>query len=290
MQHQILGLAHFLRAHREFVSANIICHLMFDHSWLPWGKNSALGKETYDAAFQIIETLRLPIHFTTENEFIAHAFAQNFHVKAGILPIPLSGLDINRREPGRIRFGFLGYSKMEKGFHLLPEAIAACIKAPVDVEFVLQINHHGAQEEVRHAEAALNNMPNVRLLRGQLSQEQYRSELAGIDVILLPYDPNSFGMRGSGVLTEAVSSGRVIVASQGTWAGHLIERGEAGGETFASHDAQALATAMLRVCSEFSRRLADAGKAAPVWASRNSIEAYVDNLLALASGSVKSAS
>jgi glycosyltransferase involved in cell wall biosynthesis len=281
MQHQMLGMARFIRSHREEISANIICHLMFEPSWLPWGGSSALGEKTYENSFQIIEAQRRRVHFTTENENVVRKYAKEFGIRMDILPIPLSVGRAARCQARRIRIGFLGYSKMEKGFHLLPDAIATCLNGPLELDFVVQINHHGSQQMVSEAETALNKLP-IRILRGQLSQEQYRSELAEIDVILLPYDPHNFGLRGSGVFTEAVSCGHLVVASKGTWAGQSIENGEAIGETFEPYDAQALAAAILRVGNDFRARQDEARKVAQAWASRNSAEEYVDKLLALA--------
>jgi len=281
MQHQLLGLARFLASRRDDITARIICQLMFEDSWLPWGACATIGEPTYREAFRIMRARCANVYFTVENEFLARKYAEKFGIEVDILPIPLSVPEAERHRSGTIRIGFLGYAKSERGFHLLPEAIAASTRARGDLEFVVQSNHGNADPRIVRAEAALADHPRIRLLRGQLSRDEYSGVFSTLDVLLLPYDPAHFGMRGSGVFAEAASGGYVVVASKRTWAGHCVERGEAAGETFDPYDAEALATAILSACRDLPRHKAAARARSGAWARRNSPAAYVDKIMSL---------
>jgi glycosyltransferase involved in cell wall biosynthesis len=255
---------------------------MFDHSWLPWDKKAALGENTYRNAFQIIKAQKCNVYFTAENEYIARLHAKLFDIEVEILPIPLSIAPPLRDHDARnIRAGFFGYSKKEKGFHLLPDAIEKCAAARPDLLFTVHVSHHNQEDETVSAEAALGRLPQVQLIRGQLSREEYRAHFARVDIALLPYDPHYFGLRGSGVFTEAVSCGHIIVASKGTWAGENIELGKAEGETFEPYDSQALVRAILAVCDSIAQRKERAYQLASRSAFGDSAAAYVERLLSL---------
>lgn len=283
IQHQIVGLAEFLRANAAGIEARIVVQLMFEPSWLPWSQPSRLGAPYYAKAFDILgRQIQSTVFFATENKLIADLYRQRFQVPTDILPVPLVGAKSRGGTGDVIRIGYFGYSKIEKGFDLLPDAIDICRKARSDLSFVIQVQHHDHEPPVQVAERALRGMPGVRLLEGALAEDVFATEAASVDVVLLPYHPKLFGLRGSGIFNEAVSAGRLIVASEETWAGRSIDAGAAIGETFAPHTSEALAAAILRLCETMPAKQTLALEKAAAFASANSIEAYVRSIFAIA--------
>ncbi len=279
-QNQILGLVDFLLARPPHLQPNVVCQLMFAPDWTPWGRPAHQGDAYYRKAFdRAAPLIGRKLFFATENEAIARLFRETYGIEAEILPVPF-GVTQPHHDAGKtIRLGFFGYSKADKGFHLLPETAAICQEKGLDLEFHVQVQHSHWEQATIEAERALRALPNVGLIEGALSSQDYIAETNRIDVVLLPYDPVLFGMRGSGIFTESVAAGRPIIASQGTFAAESIEKGEAQGEVFAPYSAQACAAAIARLLPRLDECTARAAAQAEAFARSHSGEAYVDVLL-----------
>jgi glycosyltransferase involved in cell wall biosynthesis len=280
-QNQIVGLIRTLRAKADGERLRVVCHLMFAPSWTPWGRNGELGQSLYRKAFALAgPMIGKTLFFTTENEVMARVYRDQYGIETRILPVPFGDAEPAAPCSGRPAFGFFGYSKCEKGFHLLPQAIEICCAHGLDANFTVQLHHSGWEPTTVAAERALRQIPGVRLVEGVLSHEEYKVETGKIDAMLLPYDPVLFGLRGSGIFTQSVAAGRPIIASAGTFAGASIASGKAEGEVFSPQDPAALAAAIMRLCNRLADSHAQAAKLAKAFAHTHSAEAYVDVLLA----------
>ena len=281
MQNQLLGLAWFVRERRASIQAKIICQLMFEPSWLPWGKNSKrIGPKTYRKAFDILRPLMgKQIYYTSENAYVSGVYKRVFHVDVSLLPIPLNGARAAENF-AHINVGFFGYSKTEKGFHLLPEAIAICQSYRSDLNYFIQVQHSGGEKEIVDAEVRLRRNTGVTIVEGTLSPDEFASATSQIGIMLLPYDPVRFGVRGSGIFVESISAGRLIVASSEIWAGRCVTAGDAIGETFEPYTSEALAHAILRLCDGWEKKRLLALAKASDFEKKNSIGAYVDSIRA----------
>ena len=280
-QNQIVGLVRTLRAKADGERLRVVCHLMFAPSWTPWGRNGKLGRRLYRKAFALARPMiGKTLFFTTENEAMAALYRNRYGIETSILPVPFGDTEPAAPCSGRPSFGFFGYSKCDKGFHLLPHAIEICRAHGLDANFTIQLQHSGWEPATVAAERALRQIPGVRLLEGVLSHEEYTVETGNIDAMLLPYDPVLFGLRGSGIFTQSVAAGRPVIASAGTFAGASIASGKAEGEVFSPQDSAALAAAVMRLSSRLDDSHGRAAKLARAFAHKHSAEAYVDVLLA----------
>ncbi len=282
-QNQLAGLVRFLRAKRRRAIAPVVCHLMFPPTYVPWAQVSRLGANYYRQAFALAEEMTgRSLFFTTENKAMQALFRREFGVSTKILPLPFGAPLAARERPhdGKVRLGFLGDSRCDKGFHLLPEAIALCQAATSDAEFLVQIHHGGWEQRAVAAERALRTFRGVRLAEGVLTAGGYQDLMREADIMLLPYDPQIFGLRGSGVFTEAVAAGLPLIASEGTFAAASIESEDAEGEIFAPYTGEALAGAILRLLARLASAQAQAKARALAFARAHSGEAFADVLLA----------
>jgi glycosyltransferase involved in cell wall biosynthesis len=283
-QNQFGGLVEFLLKQDPRRMPRTICQLMFPPNWSPSGRPARLGEKLYEAAFKRATPLiGRKLFFTTENKSMANLYRTTFGIEAGILPVPLHAAGLpHDRNSKTVRLGFYGYSKSDKGFHLLPEIAAICQAKGLDVEFHIQIQHSQWEQVTVKAERALRGMSNVSLIEGTLSSQDYVAETNKADVVLLPYDPVLFGMRGSGIFTESVTAGRPIIASEGTFAAESINKGDVQGEVFAPYTAQACADAIARLLPRLSEYIARAAAQAEAFSRSHNGETYVDVLLGFA--------
>jgi hypothetical protein len=282
-QNQIAGLVQTLRGKADGERLRVVCQLMFAPNWTPWGRTGRLGKRLYRKAFALARPIiGKTLFLTTENEAMAGLYRDRYGIETSILPVPFGDTEPAVPCSGRPAFGLFGYSKCEKGFHLLPQAIEICRAHGLDANFTIQLQHSGWEPATVAAERALRQIPGVRLVEGMLSHDEYTAETGRIDAMLLPYDPVLFGLRGSGIFTQSVAAGRPVIASAGTFAGASIASGRAEGEVFSPQNSAALATAIMRLCGRLADSQARAAKLAHAFARKHSAEAYVDVLLALA--------
>jgi glycosyltransferase involved in cell wall biosynthesis len=283
-QNQILGLVRFLRKLPHGRLPRVVCNLMFPPSFVPWGTVSEGGEEYFRCAVELAAPLTGRIlHFTAENEAMRAAYQKDFDLSTRILPLPFGDTEPKHTKEGPVCIGYFGNSKCDKGFHLIPGAIALCQRDALNAEFVVQIQHNHWEPRTIEAERSLRALKGVRILDGILSHEDYDTWLSQTDVILLPYDPIAFGpARGSGIFAEAVAGGRPIVATKGTFAGDSVSKQQAEGEVFAPHTSQALATAIARLLPRLTACEARAAERAKDYASSHSADAFVDTLLELA--------
>ena len=279
---QILGLIRFLLRQPETQLPRVACQLMFPPSWTPWGDIATRGKQFYTDAFRLAAPLLgRVLCFTVENEAMQALMQQDFGIAAKILPVPFDAAPRKENADGTLRLGFFGYSKSDKGFHLLPKAIELCQRQGLNAEFIIQIQHSGWEQPVIEADRALRALKNVRMVEGVLSSAEYAAWTSQIDVMLLPYDPIAFGgARGSGIFTESVAAGRPIIASKGTFAGTSVANNHAEGEIFAPYTSEALAAAIVRLIPMLPACNARAKERAQTFAREHNADAYIDVLMA----------
>lgn len=281
-QNQLPGVVDFMHARPLDSLPYIVCQLMFLPNWTPWERPAQFGDAYYRKAFlRAAPFIGRKLFFTAENEAVAKIYHERYGVEAKVLPVPFAVSRPSCNAGKIVRLGFFGYSKVSKGFHLLPETINLCQNAGLNVEFHVQVQHSQWERATIQAERKLRSMSNVHLIEGVLCSEDYIEETDKADVVLLPYEPIFFGPRGSAVFTEAVSAGRPIIASDGTFAAESIRIGAAQGEIFAPYNAQELANAIGRLLPRMSQVRARATAKAEIFASAHTGEAYVDVLLSL---------
>ncbi len=280
-QYQILGLAAFLTGRDLATLPKIVCQLMMDIRWTPWGSTAAHAESYYRNAFERLRPFSRVLRLTAENPILARSYADTFGVEVGALPIPFGDGGKPRLRNGPTRLGFFGYSKTEKGFHLLPDAIKKCRISGIDANFIVQVQHGGWEVETVRAERALMALDDVYVVNGELDTPRYIEVTNDVDATLLPYDPKRFGMRGSGLFTEAVAAGRPVVAAEGLYAAVKIAKGEAVGETFAPYTGDAFAEAIKRLVCRIDEAKAQASGLAHSFAAQHNRRAYVDAILSL---------
>lgn len=115
----------------------------------------------------------------------------------------------------------LGYTSKFKGFHLLPDIVRACSQITPRPCFAIQVQSRvlAQKDSLKGAMGGLDALakgPDVRLIEGALSPEQYFAELRRADIVLLPYSKDFYRFCSSGIFGEAIALGKAIVLPQGT--------------------------------------------------------------------------
>ncbi len=108
----------------------------------------------------------------------------------------------------------IGFANRAKGYRLLPQAIPHVLDRHRSVTFMIHGIVKGSDAEadqpVFDRLAGLDE--RVKVDREVLTSDKYLTRLAETDLLLLPYDPDVYRWRGSGVFADAHQLGIPIVA------------------------------------------------------------------------------
>ena len=208
----------------------------------------------------------------------------------GVMPGP--GLAARRRTArtgGPPVVACIGFANRAKGYRLLPEGIGAVLDRHRDVRFMIHGIVKGSDAEsdqpLFDRLAALG--ARVAVNQEVLASGEYLARLAEADLLLLPYDPDVYGRRGSGVFTDARRVGVPVVAPKDcAFARPAFDEG--WGVAMEDYDGRSLGLATLAALD----RLAPLGARAAAAASgvgddlgrvvRGRVEAFADRPTGLA--------
>ena len=108
----------------------------------------------------------------------------------------------------------IGFANRAKGYRLLPQAVRHVLDRHRDVRFMIHGIVKGSDAEADQPMfdrlAALGERVEVR--QEVLTSDEYLGRLAETDLLLLPYDPDVYRRRGSGVFADAHHVGIPVVA------------------------------------------------------------------------------
>jgi glycosyltransferase involved in cell wall biosynthesis len=221
----------------------------------------------------------------SDTEEMVRQFSVLSNIPIHLLPMPLA-IDARASEPkapSRTNVVYLGHASMLKGFHLLPQIVSRVVTAKDSPHFLIQ--SYGEAQLCATVEKALLSVPpdKLTLVRGAVDADAYSRLLQLADIVLLPYATEFYGWASSGIFAEAMSLGKVAVATQGTWPAQQLEKFHGGGVVFKTLDAESVANATLDAVRMLPLLRERAARAAPAWRRHHCAVNLVDNLLALIS-------
>ena len=108
----------------------------------------------------------------------------------------------------------IGFANRAKGYRLLPQAVQYVLDRHRDARFMIHGIVKGSDAEADQPMfdrlAELDERVDVR--QQVLTSDEYLARLAEADLLLLPYDPDVYRRRGSGVFADAHHVGIPVVA------------------------------------------------------------------------------
>jgi len=175
------------------------------------------------------ERLRARLRFYSDTHQLCRQYeAISAGLAVGLLPIPHGLPDqaasTAQRARGPVCVTYLGNARTEKGFHYLPDAVDRLRASHIEtgrLRFILQANANIGLEEaiITAARRRLARYPvhQVELLQRSLTIPEFRRYLLQSDVVLLPYQPEPYRRRSSGILVQALVCGRPVIVPRKTW-------------------------------------------------------------------------
>lgn len=206
-------------------------------------------------AMRVTAQARADVRWTADTAPLAKAYGAILHTEVIVarIPVDLVGLHeaTGRRSRSPVRVSYLGEARREKGLHLLADAISAVLEKVSDVEFLIQLqeNMPGGEPGIGEQVKKIESLPHERLtiMRGPLHSSAFFGALGGTHVLLLPYEPNAYRLRSSGLAVMALASGAAIVSPRDeSWLSCAIEEERAIDRWFAYDETCTFAEAILQ--------------------------------------------
>ena len=185
-----------------------------------------------------------------ETDALADFYSRLLSIDIRVLPGPGPAMPLRRAASaaGRPLVVCAGFVNRAKGYHLLPDAVSSVLKYR-DVRFLV----HGIIDGTDNAEG----QPIFGRLRQfgdrvvtsceRMETPQYLEMLAAADLVLMPYDPDAYRERGSGLFAEAQRIGIPIIAPHAARFAHRAFH-QGWGVPIRQHSAAGVTNAVIEAC------------------------------------------
>lgn len=140
-------------------------------------------------------------------------------VDVGVMPGPGLRAHARAKRPPTSKpiVSCIGFANRPKGYRLLPEAVRHVLQENADARFMIHgvVGGSDAEADQPIFDRLAGMGERVIVRQDVLSPQDYLAWLAQADLLLLPYDPEVYRSRGSGVFSDARAIGIPVVATRG---------------------------------------------------------------------------
>ncbi|HEX4962632.1 MAG TPA: glycosyltransferase [Thermoanaerobaculia bacterium] len=263
------------------------CVVLHTVAWFEaeWPKDGIVWRQQFRrAAARLANAAGTGLTFGAINEPLCRDWEAFSGQPARVHPIPYpAAADFppgGERSGSSYRLLFPGGARDEKGLELLPDLVRLLARKFPLAECVIQVAPDPRAS--RETLAALRRLEEEKALRahwGDATAAEYQGFFATADVVMLPYDPVCYRVRGSSVLAEALICGLPAILPAGTWMAEEWKRLEAGGALFQEWTAEAVSQAAVEALRAYGVHRARSLEAAARWTARHSAAAFMDFVL-----------
>lgn len=250
-QNQLLAIAAWAVTQQRTGSCpRIVLGLMFAPDWSSWGPPDPGLSELYRRAFAAWPpAVRGRLRLLCETEGVAQRYRKLTSMKVTVCAAPTARSHrrlVSRPNEAQMVVGYLGHGRREKGLEMLGDLVEMTSFVSPGMTFHIQLNYLADDAMHRNIRKRLEQSPSVtRLHFGTLDEEAYMEWIDGCDLMLLPYDPIRYKVRGSGLFRETLARGRPVVVPRGTEMGACTGKNNLGC-LFEQYTVSSIASALVR--------------------------------------------
>ena len=271
---QIKGLGKWLNSFGDKLPYIVMIVPFCDFLLTIDGRN--VGGELYREAFREFPKGEKILITSTEDKIckIYEGFAGQ---KVHEIPVPITDFShrqISQNHNERLRITYLGFGRAGKGTTLLPPVVRRTLSKHKNVEFHIQISPLNEFQKVYDALKDLGD--NITLYTDNLTEEVYRNLMDQADIMLMPYKPISYEYSTSGVFTESMALGKVVVVPNNTWLSRELEKYNGGGVTFESDKIKQIYDALDGAISGFDLLSAKARESSLEFKAWHNVSSFLD--------------
>ncbi len=282
-QWQLGGIADWLANINHASAPRVI--LILHYTPFPVAGRVGVEAEEYRSAFAELAILNPAIRprLFTDSDLLRDQFGLLTDLPIGLVPIPHCVLSPNRAEPnapsGPIKIVYLGQARRNKGFGLLPDAIASAQAAGEGrgVMFHLQAADHDFTPKDWEALYGRLTRLGARLIDSALNEIEYEALLDSADVVIIPYLQQHYDSQTSGILAEAIGAGKPVIVPINTWMEQQVA-GRGNATTFVPGDPLSLGDAIVSMVRNFDDHKAAAIELSGPWLAHHNAKRFIETI------------
>jgi len=209
--------------------------------------------------------------FSADNKLLEYlAWASGLKTQKTGLPSPyFLPLDLALKQKKQFDIGFMGEYRPERGRDLMLALIAAIDAQRPGFKYLLQVHHAHEKDEALAALHAMGFGGDVTILPGKVEPDVFVKHITQTRLMVLPYFPDRYRMRTSGVLSECTAYGTPCVVPSQTWLSDQVETGAAAGRVFEAWTAESITQATLAAFDQIEQLAHQAALVAADWREKN---------------------
>ena len=174
-----------------------------------------------------------------------------------------------------------GEFRWEKGAGMVESILLGLARLRPDLRVSLQVRDQEQAQALVQSLRQQQFAASLDIVYGALDMAAYAQRLGAARLALLPYQPQRYALRCSGVAFECFMHGIPVVAPAGTWIADQIEAGLATGVLFHDWESDAIAQATLQALNQLDTLGVTARRLAPGWASQGGATPMLSRICAL---------
>jgi glycosyltransferase involved in cell wall biosynthesis len=176
--------------------------------------------------------------------------------------------------------GMIGQFRPERGSAAIPATLAELAGRYRDLRFLLQVENAGERNSILQRFADAGSPDAIEVVVGSQTIDQFYRNAARCRLLLMPYAPDRYRMRASGVLSTAVGLGIPVIVPDNTWLSDRIREGSASGFVGGDLGAAFLEGILRRPKDEWDLMEIKAAGLAESWRRENSAHTVLAQILA----------
>ena len=181
--------------------------------------------------------------------------------------------------PKRFDIGLIGEFRAERGSEIIPDLMIALDRLRPGMRYVLQLTDSTEQEAVQKKLADQGFMGSLSAIaNNHLETAEFARLIAQVRLMVLPYHPQRYRMRSSGVLSECIAYATPCVVPSSTWLGDQLKDRFAAGEAFDGWTSDAVCSATVRAFDALDALTKTAEEKMLPWRQRNCARAMLERL------------
>ena len=228
-----------------------------------------LGKSIWHYAFNHVKAAQTNIKIGVTTKELLWQFQKLTTYPIEVLPVN-HGFDADRVQRKKLRkIGFFGHQHKRKGISMLPGLVKSLLIS--GYEIVIQDSGNVITGEVGAKQDRIALLPYV---------DDFAKAMSPCDLIVMPYQKESYRFMGSGILWEAVASGIPVVVPAHTTLANIIEE-TGGGVCFDFETIDSVLDAIDRASKNYDQIAKDAYDSSAVWLQTNGVKKFVEKFLSM---------
>lgn len=225
------------------------------------------------------------------NQPIADICSKQTSIECKAFPTPQTSQapnfsDSREKSGSEVTLAFLGVAIVEKGFDVLVDEISLLkdMFNEKQISLTVQCNIVQGTPVLNKAKDKLfslaRSITGLKVIEGALSKEQFFDALSFADILIFPYQPEIYRYIQSGVFTQALTLGKVVIVTDDTFIASELER-YGSGIAYRYGVPGALAKAIETAVNNIEIMKAKAQKTKSLYYQIHNPKRYVDLLLEL---------